>query len=101
MFLNYADSGERDARADVVHVLVARQYKNAAIGDAEHALLKVPRVRSTLFGMCRRQEKLLPLELDRWFHSPVDIIVMRSAWDDPNALFVGVRVLQPYEPQAS
>jgi hypothetical protein len=30
-------------------------------------------------------------DLDRHLRSTVDIVVMRSAWDDPNALFVGVK----------
>jgi hypothetical protein len=30
-------------------------------------------------------------QLDRYFDGPVEVAVFRSAWDDPNALFVGIK----------
>ncbi len=94
LFLNYADSGERSAHRPMSCMFwLARQYKNAAIGDAEHALIEKSRASAEhiIWYVPPSGETAKPLELDRWFHSPVDIIVMRSAWDDPNALFVGVK----------
>ena len=30
-------------------------------------------------------------QLDYYFRGPVEVVTMRSAWDDPNALFVGIK----------
>ncbi len=94
LFLNYADSGERSAHKPMPCMFwLARQYNDTAISDAEHALLRQGQAtpEHIVWYVPPSGAAAKPLELDRWFKSPVDIVVMRSAWNDPNALFVGVK----------
>lgn len=94
LFLNYADSGERSAHKPMPCMFwLARQYNDTAISDAEHALLKRGNAtpEHVVWYVPPSGTATKPLDRDRWFKSPVDIVVMRSAWDDPEALFVGVK----------
>ncbi len=71
---------------------LARKYGDAAVADAEHALLEDRSAQAEhVVWYVPPSGKEAPRDLDRHFRSPVDIVVMRSAWDDPNALFVGVK----------
>ena len=94
LFLNYADSGERSAHKPMPCMFwLARQYNDTTISDAEHALLKQGKAtpEHVVWYVPPSGSAAQALDRDRWFKSPVDIVVMRSAWDDPNALFVGVK----------
>ncbi|NUM54631.1 MAG: heparinase II/III family protein [Candidatus Hydrogenedentes bacterium] len=94
LFLNYADSGERATHKPMPCMFwLARHFRDAAIADAEHALLADSRASAEhiVWYVPTSGQASTPRDLDRWFKSTVDIIVMRSAWDDPDALFVGVK----------
>lgn len=94
LFLNYADSGDRSAHKPMPCMFwLARRYDDMTISDAEHELLKGNRASAehVIWYVPPSGEAAKARDLDRWFKSPVDIVVMRSAWNDPNALFVGVK----------
>lgn len=94
LYLNYADSGERSARRPMSCMFwLANQYGDAAIRDAEHAVLEHYEANAghVIWYAPRSRGVSAPRKLDRYFRGPVEIVVMRSAWDDPNALFVGVK----------
>ncbi|GMV93442.1 MAG: hypothetical protein AMXMBFR82_32200 [Candidatus Hydrogenedentota bacterium] len=94
LLLNYADSGERSSRRPMPCMFwLAQKYGNAFIGDAEHAVVSEQGADPlhVVWYVAPSGKALGERDLDRHFESPVDIIVMRSAWDDPNALFVGVK----------
>ncbi|MBI4557027.1 MAG: heparinase II/III family protein [Candidatus Hydrogenedentes bacterium] len=94
LLLNYADSGERAARRPMSCMFwLARKYGSSVISDAEHAVLEKSAADAghVVWYTPPSGAPGAARDLDRWFRSPVDIVVMRSAWDDPNALFVGVK----------
>ncbi len=94
LLLNYADSGERARRRPMPCMFwLARKYDNTFISDAEHAVVAKDGADAchVVWYVPPSGVPLGDRNLDRHFRSPVDIMVMRSAWDDPNALFVGVK----------
>jgi len=94
LLLNYADSGERGRRKPMACMMwLARKYNNAAVAEAEHAILADGRATAEhlLWYVPPTGDTAATLDLVRHFRSPVDIVVMRSAWNDPNALFVGIK----------
>lgn len=94
LLLNYADSGDRASRRPMPCMFwLASQYHDPAISDAEHFITQASRASAEhiIWYVPPSGQVSKPLGLDRWFKSPVDIIVMRSAWNDSNALFVGVK----------
>jgi hypothetical protein len=72
---------------------LARQFENSAVSDFEHDLIQQYRASAEhiVWYLPPSGNARKTLDLDRWFRSPVDIIVMRSAWNDPNALFLGAK----------
>ncbi|MBI2422707.1 MAG: heparinase II/III family protein [Candidatus Hydrogenedentes bacterium] len=93
LLLNYADSSERSTRKPMPCMFwLAQKYGNAAISDAEHRVLASGNPTPEHIVWYLPPSGNVPtLDLDKHFRSPVDIIVMRSAWNDPNALFAGVK----------
>jgi hypothetical protein len=93
LVLNYADSGERTTREPMPCMFwLARKYNDAIIANAEHAVLRDATASPLhVVWYVPRSDASEVRDLDRHFRGPVDIVVMRSAWDDPNALFVGVK----------
>lgn len=94
LYLNYADSGERGARRPMSCMFwLAQKYGDTAIRDAEHAALAKTKADAghVIWYAPPTGQPTQKRDLDRWFHSPVDVVVMRSAWDEPDALFVGAK----------
>jgi hypothetical protein len=72
---------------------LARAYDKPLYADDERALL-VKRKASpqhVVWFMSEPDGKLPARDLDRYFRGPVEVAVFRSAWDDPEALWVGVK----------
>ncbi|MBE7558502.1 heparinase II/III family protein [bacterium] len=94
LYLNYADIGGQARRGPLPCLFwLAGRYRQPAWSDAEHALLAGGRragANHLLFYQSPTREKV-SRPLDTRFRGPVEVAVMRSAWDDPNALFVGVK----------
>jgi len=72
---------------------LARTYDNSLYAQAEHAEIAKSDARAQHVVWYVPVPVTMPAakELDRYFRGPVEIAVFRSAWDDPEALFVGVK----------
>ncbi|MBN1899732.1 heparinase II/III family protein [Candidatus Sumerlaeota bacterium] len=94
LYLNYADLGQRSSHKPMPCMFwLAKIYNNFFISDAEHILLEKNEAHPehVIWYVPPSGIERAPLDLDRYFRSPVEIAVFRSAWNDPNALFVGVK----------
>ncbi|MHC4173601.1 MAG: heparinase II/III domain-containing protein [Planctomycetota bacterium] len=103
LFLNFADCGENSSRRPMPCLFwLARVYDNSFFAEAEHAELapaaSLLRRRTAeaspqhvVWYVPAASKKSESKDLDRYFRGPVEVAVFRSAWDDPEALFVGVK----------
>ncbi len=94
MYLNLADSGERNSRKTLPCLFwFARAYNNPLFAEAEHAELakRSASPQHVVWYVPAPRKKLSAKDLDRYFRGPVEVAVFRSDWDDPEALFVGVK----------
>jgi len=93
LYLNFADSGEKATRRPMPCMFwLARTFDNPLFAEAEHAeIAKRPASPEHVIWYVPRPEESSAKALDWYFHGPVEVATFRSAWDDPNALFVGVK----------
>jgi len=72
---------------------LAHIYNNTLYAEEEHAVLAehMASPQHIVWYVPAPKEKPAPKDLDRYFRGPVEVAVFRSAWDDPEALFVGVK----------
>ena len=72
---------------------LAQTYNNPLFADAEHAVLAKygARPEHVIWYKPVSPGKPYPKDLDHFFGGPVEVALFRSAWDDPEALFVGVK----------
>jgi len=94
LFLNFADCGEKSSREPMPCMFwLARTYNNALYAQEEHAVLDEDQAspQHIVWYVPAPMERLAPKDLDRYFRGPVEVAVLRSAWDNPEALFVGVK----------
>ena len=86
---NYADGGDHALRSPEMFWL-ARRYQTPALARAQRALAS-PEALDLLWYDARLAGPTgAALPLDRHFRG-ADIVTMRSAWDDRNAVFVGFK----------
>ena len=95
MYLCFADAHERAKRSPMPALFwLARKFDNRFMSDADHDLLKSARASAQhliwYVPPSSSSERETP-SLDRLFRGIVEVAVMRSAWNDPDALFVGVK----------
>jgi len=94
LYLNLADVGERSTRRPMPCLFwLARAYNNSFYADEEHAMLakRSASPEHMVWYVPAPKKKPASKDLDRYFRGPVEVAVFRSAWDDPEALFVGVK----------
>ncbi len=95
LMLNYADSGERARRRNLPPLLfLARTYDDPFLAWSEHRVLerRAADPWHVIWYTPRPAGDLLKgTPLDVHFRGIVATALFRSAWDDPNALFVGVK----------
>ena len=94
LFLNFADCGEKSSRQPMPCMFwLAHTYNNTLYAEEEHAVLAehMASPQHIVWYVPAPKEKPAPKDLDRYFRGPVEVAVFRSAWDDPEALFVGVK----------
>ena len=72
---------------------LAQAYDNSLYAEAEHAEIAKRQAKAQHVVWYVPSPVTMPAakDLDRYFRGPVEIAVFRSAWDDPEALFVGVK----------
>ena len=94
LYLNYADSGERNARRPMFQVFwLADVFKSDFMAANEHELIADSRASAqhVVWYLPKPATTSDDRPLDKQFRGPVEVALMRSAWDDPDALFVGFK----------
>jgi len=94
LYLNFADCGGKSSRRPMPCMFwLARTYDNSLYAEAEHAEIAKSdaRAQHVVWYVPAPEGEPAQKDLDRYFRGPVEIAVFRSAWDDPEALFVGVK----------
>jgi hypothetical protein len=94
LFLNFADSREKSVRRPMPCLFwLAQTYNNSLFADAEHAVLAKHAAEPEHIIWYKPASSGMPYPkgLDQYFRGPVEVALFRSAWGDPNALFVGVK----------
>jgi hypothetical protein len=93
-YLNLADVGERSSRRPMPCMFwLARTFDNPLFAESEHAEIAKHRASPQhVVWYGPKPSRTLPAkDLDRYFRGPVEVAVFRSAWNDPEALWVGVK----------
>jgi hypothetical protein len=94
LFLNLADSGEKASRRTMPCLFwFARTFDNPFYAEVEHAELANGSAspEHVVWYVPAPKGKSTPKDLDCYFRGPVEVALFRSGWDDPDALFVGVK----------
>ena len=94
LYLNFADSGEKSSRRPMPCMFwLAQAFRNPLFAESEHAEIAKRDASAQHVVWYVPSPVTMPAakDLDRYFRGPVEIAVFRSAWDDPQALFVGVK----------
>ena len=94
LYLNLADVGERSARRPMPCLFwLARTFHNPLYAYSEHEQLEKRPAQAghLVWYTARPPARAARRQLDYYFKGPVEVVTMRSAWDDPNALFVGIK----------
>jgi len=93
-YLNLADVGTKSSRRTLPCLFwLARTYDKPFYADDERAMLVKHSAspQHVVWYMRKPGGKLPKRDLDRYFRGPVEVAVFRSAWDNPEALWVGVK----------
>ena len=93
-YLNLADVGEKSSRGPMPCMFwLARTFGNSMYAEAEHAEIvrRNASPQHVVWYVPASQKALESRDLDRYFRGPVEVAVFRSAWNNPEALWVGVK----------
>ena len=92
-YLCYADAGMMSRRGPQACLfLLAGKFKRPEFSDSEHEILRGRK--ASAFHVIWYQPpsgQTWKRELDRYFAGPVEVVLMRSTWDDPDALWIGAK----------
>lgn len=94
LYLNFADVGERSARRPMACMFwLARTFDSPLCAYAEHEEIarRSASAGHLIWYVAKPAAAAARRDLDRYFRGNVEVATMRSAWDDPEALFVGVK----------
>ena len=94
LYLNYADSGERNARRPMFQVFwLADVFKSDFMAANEHDLIAEHRASAQhiVWYIPKPTASQNNPSLDKQFRGPVEVALMRSSWDSHDALFVGFK----------
>jgi len=92
--LNFADSREKSSRRPMPCLFwLAQTYNNTLFADAEHTVLTKHGAGPEHIIWYKPVSPGMPYpkDLDHCFRGPVEVALFRSNWNDPDALFVGVK----------
>lgn len=93
-YLNLADVGEKSSRRPMPCMFwLARAFDNPLFAESEHEVISKHRAgpQHVVWYVPKPGGKPSARNLDRYFRGPVEVVVFRSAWHDPDALWVGVK----------
>ncbi len=94
LYLNFADVGERSARRPMPCMFwLARTFHNPLYAYSEHEQIaqRSASAAHLVWYTASPRPSAARKKLDCYFRGPVEVVTMRSAWDDPNALFAGIK----------
>jgi len=93
LYLNFADVGRSSRRPMPCMFWLARTYFNFLYAEAEHAQIaeRTASPQHVVWYVPAPSRKPAVRSLDWCFRGPVEVAIFRSAWNDPDALFVGVK----------
>jgi hypothetical protein len=94
LYLNFADSGQNSRRKPLPTLFwLADTYDLPGVAQQEHALLEEQPASAhhLIWYVAAPAGAQAALPLDRYFQSTVPVAVTRSAWDDEEALFLGIK----------
>ncbi len=92
LYLNFADVGSNKRRKNLPCIFwLARKFNKPMLAEAEREMLTKRGAVPQDFIWYVPSAKAPKPSLDKYFRGPVEVAVFRSAWNDPNALFVGVK----------
>lgn len=94
LYLNFADVGERSSRRPMSCMFwLARTFHNPLYAWSEHEQIagRSANAGHLVWYSARPPARAAHRQLDYYFKGAVEVVTMRSAWDDPNALFAGIK----------
>jgi hypothetical protein len=94
LYLNLADCGDKSSRRPMPCMFwLARAFGNPLYAADENAQIREHSAspEHIVWYVPAPREKSPEKKLDYYFRGPVEVAVFRSSWDDPDALFVGVK----------
>ncbi len=94
LLLNFADCGENSMRKPMPTLFwLAKEYDLPAVAALEHARLEQEPAEALhlIWYVAKPKEDAATPPLDRVFRGSVPVAVTRSGWNDPDALFAGVK----------
>ncbi len=94
-FLNFADAGE-NSRSDAskAFLYLAKIYNNPNISNYLHEVIKSRNLLAQPHHVLWYQAPTTDAptrDLDRYFKGKVELVTFRSGWNDPNALWLGIK----------
>jgi hypothetical protein len=94
LFLNFADCGDNSSRRPTPCMFwLARTFGNSLYAKSEHDMIARydASPEHIVWYVPAPQQKPPSKDLDHYFRGTVEVAVFQSAWNDPEALFVGVK----------
>jgi hypothetical protein len=94
LFFSYADAADFQQIGSTPCLFwLARTFDNSDFSDEEYELMQPEDIDAlhVMWYVPHTDEDAEPLALDRLLRGQVETALFRSAWDDPDALFVGVK----------
>lgn len=94
LYLNLADVGERSSRRPMACMFyLSRVFHNPLYAYAEHEEIakRSANAGHLVWYAAKPPARAARRRLDRYFDGSVEVATMRSAWDDSQALFVGIK----------
>lgn len=93
-YLNLADVGEKSSRRPMACMFwLARTFDNPLFAESEHEVISKHHAspQHVVWYVPKPSEKLPTKDLCRYFRGTVEVALFRSDWNDPEALWVGVK----------
>jgi len=94
LYLNFADVGQRSTRRPMACMFwLARTFHNPLYAYAEHEAIarRSASAEHLVWYAACPPVRAARKQRDKYFDGLVEVVLFRSAWDDPNALFVGIK----------
>ncbi|TWT52150.1 heparinase II/III domain-containing protein [Allorhodopirellula solitaria] len=94
LYFSYADAGDfKKRRSASCMFWLARTYGNSHFSDSEHTLIDADDVDPfhIVWYVPPSGQEPATWDRDRLLRGEVDTALLRSSWNDPNALFVGIK----------